>query len=124
MQINEDCIRDVLLYCKEHIDYKPDMDRKLSLISVSLYELTNSELIEKYSEKDIMYSIMKLEEIRFIIISSKFPPVKSIIERCTISEITYRGHQFLNTVRPELIWNKTKNVVSQIGNYEPMKVFL
>ena len=34
---------------------------------------------------------------------------------CQIENITYLGHQFLETVRPEPIWNKTKSVVSKVG---------
>lgn len=117
MQINEECIRDVLLYCEDKIDYKHDMDRKMSLITVSLYELNNSNLSKKYDEKDIMYSVMKLEEIGFIITSDKYPKEKSVLERCTIAEITYRGHQFLDTIKPEPIWDKTKNVIKSVGNH-------
>lgn len=36
---------------------------------------------------------------------------------CEINNITYPGHQFLNTVRPEPIWNKTKNIVAKVGNH-------
>lgn len=117
MQINIDCLRDILIYCEENIDYNYDIDDRPSLTGVSLYQLCHSNLINKYERKEIMYSIMKLEEIHFIIISDRFPSDRSIIERCTIAEITYRGHQFLDTIKPESIWEKTKGVVKNIGNH-------
>lgn len=50
MKINEECIRDILIYMEEHIDYNKKIDDK-----------------------------------------------------------------FLETIKPELIWNKTKSIISKVG---------
>ena len=34
---------------------------------------------------------------------------------CEIQNITWNGHQFLNTIRPDSIWNATKKKAKQIG---------
>lgn len=116
MQIKEDCIRDVLGYIVENIDYKNDIDYKLDVVPVSLYELYNDKkLSEEYEQKDIMYSVLKLLEIRFIKVSDIFPQNKSVIERCTICEVTYNGHKFYESIQPQPIWDKTKSVISKVG---------
>lgn len=59
MQIKEDCIRDILCYLIENIDYYWDIDHKLSVKTVSLLKLYNDEKIsDKYEKKgySILYS--------------------------------------------------------------------
>lgn len=116
MQIKEECVREILGYIVKNIDYKNDVDHKLNVVPVSLYELYNDKkLSEKYEQKDIMYTVLKLLEIHFIKVSDIFPQNKSVIERCTICEVTYSGHKFYESIQPEPIWNKTKSVISKIG---------
>lgn len=117
MIINEECIRDILLYCEKHITYKEHKDHTISVIGVSLDNLYDSILGSKYEKFDIMYSIIKLEESNFIILSNKWPEHKSYIERCCIDEITIIGHNFINAIKDDTIWNKTKNVAAKIGNH-------
>lgn len=117
MQINEDCIRDILGYIIKNIDYKKEKD-KYYVIEVSLLQLYSDEsLSKKYEEKDIMYSVLKLLEIHFIKVSDIFPINKSIIERCKICEVTYTGHKSYSTIQPEPIWEKTKSIIGKIGNH-------
>lgn len=118
MQINENCIRDVLGCIINAIDYKRNIDKKMEVVSISLSKLYSDQKLSKtYEEKDIMYSVLKLLEIRFIKVSDIFPENKSVIERCTICEVTYAGHKFYETIQPESIWEKTKLVVNKVGNH-------
>lgn len=117
MQINEDCVRDVLGYIIKNIDYSKEKG-KYYVIEVSLLQLYNDEsLSKKYEEKDIMYSVLKLLEIHFIKVSDIYPINKSIIERCKICEVTYAGHNFYSTIQPDTIWEKTKSIIGKIGNH-------
>ena len=34
---------------------------------------------------------------------------------CEINNITWNGHQFLNTIRPDTVWQATKKGASKIG---------
>lgn len=36
---------------------------------------------------------------------------------CNIYDISYQGHQFLESIRPESVWKKTKTIVSTVGNH-------
>lgn len=117
MQINEDCIRDVLGYIIKNIDYKKEHN-KMHVVEVSLLKMYNDEMLPtKYEEKEIMYSVLKLLEIHFIKVSDIFPVNKSVIERCTICEVTYAGHKFYETIQPEPIWKQTKSIIGKIGNH-------
>ena len=107
MKLNPDCIRDVLLYLEENIK----IDNR-TFMPISLKSL--QEVFENYSEEDIFYSVYNLKQAKFI--EGKFTDIKDTkMAICEIQNITYVGHQFLETVRPKPIWDKTKSVVTKVG---------
>lgn len=116
MLINEDCIRDVLRYCIEHIDYTIGADEKSKVLPVSLHELYECSELMNYEKKDIMYSVLKLIEVQFIRVENILPAnYRSHINSCQICEVMYAGHKFYETTQPESIWKKTKSVISKVG---------
>ena len=118
MVLIEDRIRDILIYCKENIDYKTLADGSFSIRPVSLKELLDSKLQYKYEQKDIMYSVLKLEEIGFIKISNRTPRDQHCyINDCNINELTYSAHKFLGAIESDTVWSRTKNTISKVGNH-------
>lgn len=118
MELNESCVRDVLIFCKNNIDYKELSDGTFHVVSVSLQQLFNSYLNNSYSHKEIMYTVLKLNEVNFIKISNRNPENSaSYINNCMINEITYSGHKFLAATEPETVWNKTKGIIGKVGNH-------
>lgn len=115
MQINIDCFKDVLQYCVDNIDYEEDED-SWNTKCVSLNMLYES-LKPDYEKKDIMRSVLKLNECGFIKVLSQFPNNKPYLERCSIEDVTFRGYQFIESVREPTIWEKTKAVASKVGNH-------
>ena len=100
MKLNYDCIRDVLLYLEENLE-----------LNNSIY-LENIKL--DYSSDDIYYSVQKLEEISYInarIIKADGVAILDAI----IFDITFYGHEFLNTIRPKTVWEKTKDISGKLG---------
>ncbi len=116
MQINLDCLKDVLLYCVDNIDYQ-ETDDSWTTKCVNLYMMYDSSELKDYDRKDIMRSVLKLMECNFITVSTYFPPNKPYLERCTIDDITMRGYQFINSVKESSIWEKTKLVAKKAGNH-------
>lgn len=117
MQINIDCLRDVLGYCIENIDYEPYEDSWITK-QVGLDDLYQAEkLVKHYSRKDIMRSILKLEECCFIKFTTKTPPDKPYIDSCLIEDITVRGYKFYESTKEPNIWDKTKSVIEKVGNH-------
>lgn len=107
MKLNPDCIRDVLLYLEENLT----IDGKV-FVPVTLKTL--QENLTGYSKEDVLYSVYNLNQIRFI--EGKINDVHDMkLMFCDIENITYNGHQFLNTIRPETIWQATKRGASKLG---------
>ena len=95
MKLNADCIRDVLLYLEEKLSI--DSETK-SFNSLTLNQI-QTEFDSKYSKEDILYSIYNLKEIRYIEGTFKNSST-SFMYICNITNITWAGHQFINSVRP------------------------
>ncbi len=115
MRINIDCFKDVLQYCVDNIDYK-EYGGSWIVKCVSLDMMYESPELD-YDKKDIMHSVLKLDECGFIKISTRFPNNKPYLERCSIEDVTFRGYQFIESVREPSIWDKTKSIVGKVGNH-------
>ncbi|RKJ68920.1 DUF2513 domain-containing protein [Roseburia sp. 1XD42-69] len=114
MRLNPDCVRDTLLYLEEQLAINCK-DNTFEFITLS--QVTECMLIKyknKYTEEDIWYTIYNLRQVHFI--EGKFNDTgnhKMIL--CNIENITWNGHQFLETIRPNTIWEAVKNKAKQIG---------
>ena len=102
MKTNIECIRDVLLNFES-----------LPLGCYAPYDF--SFAIEKHGISDVEYSLVKLMEAGYI---------SADIQRCLdgsysylgIYDITFPGHQFLEKIRDNKVWAKTKAVAGNIGS--------
>ena len=103
MKLNITCVRDILLYIED-----------LSFQSVATIDQLH-EAYPQYSKEDIEYNCLKLIEggyldgVTISMLRSCLPSVKYIV--C----MTFEGHQFLDTIRPEKVFEKTKNVLASVG---------
>ena len=108
MKLNPDCIRDILLYLEENLEIKEN--HKFSEITLTQLK----DALPQYEEDDIFYSIYNLHQIRFI--EGHISDVNNMkMLFCEINNITWNGHQFLNTIRPTSIWKATKDGASKLG---------
>ena len=102
MKLNHDCVRDLLLFVEENLNYGDNLD-------------ASTVEIKKYSHEEILYSADKLIEANYLSgfkgfsINSPFPTIR-------ISALTWSGHQFLDNIRDEGIWKDTKNIVSKFSS--------
>ena len=118
MKLNPDCMRIILKYCVEHIDYKDIGLNQWHENSVTLNVLYNSKELKNFEKKEIMYSVMKLYEYQFIAVSRIQPTDgQKYFDSCEIIDVTIYGHDFYNSIQEDTIWNKTKSVVAQVGNH-------
>ncbi len=100
MKLNQDCIRDLLLYLEENLTYD-------NFITI------NSIKIKDYSSIDLIYTADKLIEAGYLECIRRH----SLDDECpTIiaKSITYKGHQFLDNIRDDKVFVKTKSVLSSL----------
>lgn len=99
MKLNYNCIRDVLLYLEDNLKINEPLHSK------------NIEL--DYSFETIQYSVFKLEEAGYI--QTQIIVADGLDKTAIINDITFYGHEFLNTVRPKTVWENTKDVSVKLG---------
>lgn len=117
MKLDKDCIRLVLMYIEEYCIYETDKFGNKVMHNVNLHELMQSKNLLSTPEDDIRYTIVKLLEGRYI--EGKLSPQNSGVNFniVNISQLTLRGHDLLDNIRPEPVWNKTKDVLHKVGDF-------
>lgn len=110
MKMNINCLRDILL-ALENMPYTGD---------TRIYELMDN--LPQYSEDEVDYNVLKLYEAGFIkgITYSTTSCPECI---CSIIDITFNGHEFLNSVRDEGIFSEVKSTCKKIGAHSVSAVF-
>ena len=103
MKLKKECVRDVLKYLENNLQYNS-------------YISANEIKIKKYSIEDILYTCEKLSEAGFINVKiQKFiTDEKPLI---MIFSISYEGHQFLDNIRSNEIWKQTKATMEEVGSF-------
>ncbi len=116
MKLNYDCVRDVLLALEDNLaleEFENDGDTSLSFSYININGLTKIDNLKKYSKKDILYSVNKLNEAEYISAEGCYGN-----DTCDylISDITYKGHEFLQSIKSDTTWNDVKNVTKKVGS--------
>ena len=118
MKLNPDCMRIILKYCVENIDYKELELNQWHEKSVTLNMLYSCEELKNYEKKEIMYSVMKLYEYNYIVLSQILPNKgQKYIDSCDITDVTISGHNFYESIQEDNIWSKTKHIIGNVGNH-------
>lgn len=103
MKLNNDCIRDILIQVEE-----ANLGYKLTIKDLTLK-------LPQYTEEDIIYSCLKLGEANFLSLDKTRYIRDNIDTIHKINSITYSGHQFLDIIRNDNVWNKTKSTLKSMG---------
>ncbi len=107
MKLNYECIRSVLLELENRININDDLQR----VYISVDELFTA--LPRYESKDILYTVEKLSEAGYINASVRY--ASGMYVEGTVSGITYRGHEFIETIRDSRAWTNTKKALSKLG---------
>lgn len=108
MELNKDCIRDVLLQCEKQLEMTDD----------GVMEPLNLEVLKKslhnYTDATIKYTVKHLGEAGLL--DARIDNAMGItVLDFYIFDITYSGHELLNNIKSNDNWNKIKNIASKIG---------
>lgn len=101
MKLNPDCVRDILFVVEEYSTYSNDVSED------KLYE----KLIPKYSQEEILYHVRQCEH------SGLFLKVQHYFGGFSIQDLSPYGHQFINDIRQDTNWNRTKDIAKNVGSF-------
>lgn len=105
MKLNPDCVRDVLLAVES-----ADLDEHISPRT-----LHNS--LPQYSESEIEYTCLILDEGGFIIAITMQLPGQEIAAVKSIVRLTYQGHELAAKIRDPERWPNLKKGLSAVRDY-------
>ena len=104
MKLNIDCVRSVLLAI-ENFEYGE---------VCNFTDFLSKPELHGYPEDDVQYTCQKLLEAGYIK-ALTFRSLKQPEAIARVSDLTYSGHEFLNTIRKDTLWEKTKSIAKKVG---------
>lgn len=109
MKFNPDCARDILFLLEEKLTISTDLE----ICYLCLEEIAPN--LNQYNAAEIANTLIVLNEAGFIVAEAIF--AGDCIEDILVSRITFNGYQFIESIRPEPVWNKVKNIGSKVGSF-------
>lgn len=113
MKLDCNCVREVLLFVEEHQQVVTNDDGDIESNELYLEEI--SEGLPKYSKAAIYYTLAKLSDGGYIDITTQW--TGDGLAFCCVNYITYQGHEFLEKIRPETLWEQTTSIAGKVGTY-------
>ncbi|SHK39413.1 Hypothetical protein SAMN02745248_02448 [Hathewaya proteolytica DSM 3090] len=105
MKLNPNCVRDILLTVEAN-----DLDTRMTLESLH-------KKLSHYTIEEIYYACLKLNEANYLeatlvtLCGHHTPAIKCIYD------LTYNGHEFLENIKSDSTWNKTKDIAKSVGSF-------
>lgn len=109
MKLELNCIRDTLLCLEDWLVLTDELEFK----SLTLHEIHTAGIMQKYTLPEIAYTISKLEEAGLIKAYMNY--ANDCINYIGVSSLTFYGHQFLDTIRPDSTWDKIYAICEKTG---------
>lgn len=117
MRLVPDAVRDVLLYVEQNQKSEFTVNNAFEKTSLSANSIIDNLTPSKfYSKEEVMTAILTMRDAQILECKSRTGKNGRNIG-CDIIGISWNGYQFLETVRPETVWDKTKSVISKVGNH-------
>ncbi|MGN1303728.1 MAG: DUF2513 domain-containing protein [Oscillospiraceae bacterium] len=105
MNLNYDCVRDLLLCLEENLTCETEIvSQKVRFNTISLNTVCNS--LPNYTREDVTYTAVKLKEANFIEMQVIGNP--SHISSISFESITFSGHQYLDSIKSSSVWEEVK----------------
>lgn len=103
MKLDMECVRSVLLELEE--------------LPLGYYMPEDfSKSIKEYGENSVLYALAKLHEADYIH-ANIGRDMNAQYEFFGIYDITFSGHQFLEKIRDNRVWEKTKTIAGSVGSW-------
>ncbi|MFC6179994.1 DUF2513 domain-containing protein [Lactiplantibacillus daowaiensis] len=103
MELNHDCVRAILIWTETNVQMGQPQ------YTDSLFKDTS---FSKWTDDEIIYCVAKLNEAGFLdggaIVKGNQVSINAI------NSLTWAGHTYLDTIRDDKVWRKTKSVLSDL----------
>ena len=115
MNLNPDCVRDLLLTLEDLLQFETDEHGSIYYPALPTENIENDPRMKRYTRAEIAYTTLKLTEADYI--TTFILNGDNMYNGAIYFSITYLGHQFLDTVRPPSVWAETKGIAKKVGSF-------
>lgn len=112
MKLNPDCVRGALLA----IESQAPEGNCLIQGCMDIDDFLENEYTKEYDKKEIIYTLLRLEEAGLINSGHQFFDAGKIAE-FQVASLTFSGHQYLEKIRNDGHWKQIKTIESKIGDF-------
>ncbi|MDT2756967.1 DUF2513 domain-containing protein [Enterococcus asini] len=106
MELKIDLIRDVLLYAESLPLGKTSLDVPVS----------ESPFLKKYTEDEIVYALSKMGNDDAHLVNGSINWINAKPYFWSIGTPTYLGHQYLDNIREQKVWDHVKKKAKTVGS--------
>lgn len=115
MRLNHDYIRDILLYIENNLDYENDQADKHKEITDG--QLINADCFTNYNKQELTYALELLIKSGFVDLASRPNITNGNVNIARIIGLTWSGHQLLDNIRNDTVWNAVKEKSKKFGKF-------
>ncbi len=117
MRLNHDYVRDILLFIESELDYQGHTKTPTYHTEISDGELINHDKFKKHDKQELIYSLELLLKERYIECAEDPYFVDGNLMTARIIGLTWIGHELLDNVRNDTVWNSVKQKASKFGGF-------
>ena len=99
MELNYDCIRDVLL----EIEKVTTFDKSFTLYN-------NLDNLQQYTTEELKYHLRQCDSAGFLYKYQSF-----MDGNISVLDLSFHGHESLHSIRTDKVWFKTKDICKELG---------
>ena len=104
MKLDPDCVRGILL-TMEDLDYGGHMNPEIL-----------HQALPEYSVEQLVYTCLMLEDGGFLELITIDMPGQYLPGIKAIVSLTYKGHEFISSIRKNEIWTGVKMIAGKVGS--------
>lgn len=105
MRLNQDCVRSVMLFIEDKNEFGSFLD---------LDNFLSAKELREYKPEEIKYVLAKLSETNYL--HDRIEWVNNEIVEYSTGALTWEGHKFLDTIRDNKVWSKTKKITNKFAS--------
>ena len=124
MKLNPDYVRDILLFIEKELDYEdiessaPHMHKE-----ITDGELVCNQYFDKYNKQELSYALEILIKEGFIDLAARPSIHNGNIYIARIIGLTWKGHELLDNIRDNTVWNAVKKKAAKFGGLSISALF-
>ncbi|WP_282803281.1 DUF2513 domain-containing protein [Secundilactobacillus kimchicus] len=111
MDLNHECVRDVLLWVEKNVP---------TLAAVYTDDLIEG-LSDKWDQNELIYCVIQLNDAEML--DSGAVKQGGSVSLNQINQLTWKGHEYLDNIRDNNVWAKTKETVLSKVSSASLNIF-